>query len=143
MNPHRGDTPIEVGGEKLTLCYDLNACAMVMDHLNIRSFEAMGNLDLANVGLNDILHILWAGLQRHHPDLDVQDVGAMEWDLNDILPVVGQAFNRGLVRESKADQAAEGGAEGNAGAATGKSGTGKKHSVSRTKRGSGQTSSGG
>lgn len=126
-NPHRGDTPIEVAGEQYTLCYDLNACAEVMEYLGVDSFEAMGTLDLGDMGLKQILHLIWAGLQRHHPELDLHDVGAIEWDLNEILPDIAEAFERGLVRK---DSPAGGGrAEGKAR---------KKKATKRTSPGTGR-----
>ncbi len=105
MNPHRGDTPIEVGEEIYTLCYDLNACAMIMDKFDMEDFEDLAEKALSESGfdLRDFIFIIWVGMQRHHSDLKEHDVGGLEWDLNEIGPVIGEAFSKGLIRQTSPD----------------------------------------
>ncbi len=100
-NPHRGNTPVEVGGEKYTLCFDLNACAMVMERLGLESFEDLAEKAVSDkIGLREVVYMLWAGLQRNHPEMTEQDVGALEWDLQEVGPVLGDAFSSGLIRKT-------------------------------------------
>jgi len=123
MNKHRGDTTVEVEGQTYTICYDLNACAKVMDHLEITSFEQLADgVSLSGLGLKDLLYIYWCGFNRNHPDLSLEDIGAMEWDLSEMALKVGEAFRRGLLREVPP----EGGGEEAAGPTS--PGTGKKPS---------------
>lgn len=105
MNAHRGDTKIEVGKETYTLCYDLNACAMIMDKFSLADFEDLAEKALSELGfdLRDLIYILWTGLQRHHPELPEADVGGLEWDLDEIGPIIGNAFRKGLVRKTQPD----------------------------------------
>ncbi len=105
-NPHRGDTPIEVGEgsnkQQFTLCYDLNACAMVMKKLGVNNLSSLSNgTQLSSVALDDIIYVLWAGLQRHHPELTEKEVGALEWDLAEATGKIGEAFVLGLTRNTK------------------------------------------
>lgn len=100
-NSHRGDTPVEVAGVAYTLCYDLNATAMVMDHLGLTSFEQLADgVSLSGVGMSDLIYIMWAGLQHHHPDLTVKEVGAMDWDIAYAGKMLGEAFQKGLTRST-------------------------------------------
>ncbi len=104
-NPHRGDTKVQVTGRSYTLCYDLNATAMVMDHLGLTSFEQLADgVSLSGIGMSDLIHILWAGLQRHHPELTEKEVGALDWDITEASQKLGQAFERGLTRKTKPDK---------------------------------------
>lgn len=99
-NPHKGDTSVEVGKEEYILCFDLNACANVMEHLGVENFEELADEKFqSKIGLKDIRYILWAGLQRHYPDLTEDDVGAMEWDMEYAANKLGEAFRKGLLRE--------------------------------------------
>ena len=98
VNKHRGDTPVKVGDEMYTLCYDLNACALVMDRLDIKDMTELASLEV-EIGVRDFIYILWAGLQRNHPDLDESDVGALEWDLEEHGQKMVEALQRGLTRK--------------------------------------------
>ena len=101
-NSHRGDTPIEVGGVAYTLCYDLNATAMVMEHLGLTSFEQLADgVSLSGIGMSDLIHMMWAGLQHHHPDLTLKEVGALDWDISEVAKKLGEAFQKGLVRKTE------------------------------------------
>jgi len=101
-NTHRGDTPIVVGGAAYILCYDLNATAMVMDHLGLTSFEQLADgIGLSGVGMSDLIYIMWAGLQHHHPDLTEKEVGALDWDISEAAASLGEAFQKGLARKTQ------------------------------------------
>lgn len=104
-NPHRGDTPVTVGDDSFVLCYDLNACALIMEKLGLSNFEQLAEMGQreGGVGLSEIRYLLWAGLQRHHPKFSENDVGAMEWDLEEVGPVLGGAFQKGLLRRTPPD----------------------------------------
>jgi len=136
-NSHRGDTQITVGQETYTLCYDLNACALVMDQLGLSRFEELAERTQdTGMGLSDIRYIMWAGLQRHHPELTVNEVGAIEWDLVEVGSILAEAFQRGLLRESPPDIEKKVTRQK-------KTGTGKRHKSERTKQESqARTSSG-
>lgn len=130
-NPHRGDTPVTVGDGNLVLCYDLNACALIMEKLGLDNFEQLAEMGQAKggIGLSQIRYLLWAGLQRHHSDLSENDVGALEWDLEEIGPKLGDAFQRGLLRQSPPDVEKKVTRKS-------KTGTGKRPKSERTKPGS-------
>ncbi len=138
MNPHRGDTQIKVGQETYTLCYDLNACAMVMDKFDLSDFEGLADKALSESGfdLRDFIYILWAGLQRHHSELVEQDVGTLEWDLDTIGKAIADAFQKGLMRKTQPDVEKKV-------TRRSKTGTGRKPKSGRTRQeSSAQTSSG-
>ena len=98
-NPHRGDTPVMVGSIEYTLCYDLNACALIMERLGIKTFEEIPeSLKAKNLGLSDVRFFLWAGLQHHHPEFTEEEVGALEWDLTEVAVQLGPAIQKGLIR---------------------------------------------
>ena len=103
MNPHRGDTKIDVGGGSYTLCYDLNACALIMDKFDLTDFEDLAEKSMSEAGfdIRDFIYILWAGLQRVHPDMTELEVGGLEWELDSIGPVIGAAFQKGLMRKTQ------------------------------------------
>ena len=137
-NSHRGDTPVTVGNDNFVLCYDLNACALIMEKLGLSSFEQLAEMGQAKggIGLSEIRYLLWAGLQRHHPDLSEKEVGALEWDLEEIGPKLGDAFQKGLLRRSPPDLEKKVTRKS-------KTGTGKKSKSGRTRQeSSAQTSSG-
>lgn len=126
-NPHRGDTSIKVGGEDFTLCYDLNATQQVFERLGVDSFEKMtAGIAVDKLGVGDIIYILWAGLQRHHPEMTVKDVGALEWDLQGINDTWSSAFERALVVKAPEETVAAPAREGKKDGPPTRSGTGKE-----------------
>jgi hypothetical protein len=103
-NPHRGDTPIEAGSESFTLCYDLNAIALIMARFSISDIDELARLQEKDkqITFSDLIFILWAGLQHHHEELTEKQVGALDWDLETASLVVGGAFQKSLMRSSPA-----------------------------------------
>ncbi|NIU01082.1 MAG: hypothetical protein GWN01_09200 [Nitrosopumilaceae archaeon] len=99
-NPHRGDTDIDIDGVRYTLCYDLNALAKVMKRLGIRSLKEIASTESLDLGgIDDLIYILWAGLQRHHSELTEHDVGAMNWDLTEAASVLGEAIQSSVAHK--------------------------------------------
>lgn len=104
MNPHRGDTTVVVGGGEYTICYDLNAVAKVMERMGIQKLESLADLEALNsAGVSDLIYIIWCGFNRHHPEMTVEEVGGLEWDLAEVNNWLGDAFNRGLTRKTVPD----------------------------------------
>jgi len=100
-NPHRGDTPITVGGIQYTLCFDLNACAAIMDHFKMKHIEELATIgNDMSLGMRDIIYMLWQGLMHHHSEMTEAEVGSIEWDIVEMAPLIAEAFQRGLMRKN-------------------------------------------
>lgn len=79
-NPHRGQVTLKAGEQTYTLSLSVNALCALEDHLGrpifmvILDMEAMGKNPLTlRIGL--VRSVLWATLQDHHPDTDIDAAG--------------------------------------------------------------------
>jgi len=75
-NRLKGEAGIEVEGQSYVLAFDVNAMCEVeylLDQPTDRILRAL----TASPPLHVVRALLWGGLRRHHPDLDLQAVGAL------------------------------------------------------------------
>ncbi len=137
MNPLRGEAEVAAGGAKYRLAFDVSAfCYME------KALEPMSTDDIvaevaggtANITL--LRAVVWAALQRHHPDTHLIQAGEIMSDAG--LPAILKAVADGL--SAAFGLAPEGGEDENPPIA--KDGTGSGFSPSGAKRGSSRTPSG-
>lgn len=81
-------------GRTFTIRYSIRAQAALQKHFGLPSLAAVGARlsDGANLGVDDIVALLWAGLRTHHPEMGLDD--AMEI-ADDLGPAGLMAFVQG------------------------------------------------
>jgi len=69
------DRQLVVGDCSYTLRFSLRAMAALQDHFGLTSLDAVGLKlqDTANLGVNDMAAMLWAGLRTHHRDTTLDE----------------------------------------------------------------------
>lgn len=73
-NPHKGDFPFEVNGKVYTLRFSHAALVKLEDKLNDGLMSIMKEMmDPAKMRIGRIVAILWAGLQKHHPQMTIDN----------------------------------------------------------------------
>lgn len=113
--PQLADRQVTIGGSRFTLRFSVRAMAALQEHWGLPSFKAVGArmAELGDdLGVDDLVGILWAGLRTHHPDVTKEDV----------LDLVDAAGMDGLVDAMAAaleGALADGSGEGGRAAATG------------------------
>lgn len=95
-NPHTGERSFEVGGATYTLRFTVNALCELEDAVGSSVSElgaALADPTRARVKLMRAL--LWAGLRDRHPQLTIEDAGALLDDggAQRIMPLVAEAFS--------------------------------------------------
>ncbi len=67
--------PLDLGeGVELQLCYDMNAAALVRQKLGKSIFS---RADMTSLDLSEWPVIVWAGVQRHHKGITIEDLGGV------------------------------------------------------------------
>lgn len=110
-NPHKGDLGFdaEIAGEDgvkqskhFTLCYSTDAICQAEEVLNLslleigqemRSWEKSPN----RIRTAFVRALFWAGLTKHHPEIDLKAAGELMIEAGGMLPIialVGEAFAR-------------------------------------------------
>ena len=74
------DYPIKVGEQTYLLRFNYNALTLVEDVTGKSFFEVLGNLG----HLKNMKIIMWAGLRKNHADIDLDDVGELLDDCDDL-----------------------------------------------------------
>lgn len=100
-NPHRGETSVEIGGKTYVLCYGMNACAELENHLG-RSFpEIVAELQSwkenpERIRVTTVRALLWAGLRRRHSSVTLEQAGDLidEIGFSNVWQPVNEAFER-------------------------------------------------
>ena len=107
----RPEKEITLGGKRRKFVMNWNALLMLEKSLGKSAFRA---IDWADPGLNDVTHILWAGLLSEDPTLTIKQVVDMlsPTDLQQITSEIAAGTAAAMPQ-------AEGGAEGKNGQATG------------------------
>lgn len=95
MHP-AGETVFEADGAQWRLRFDLNALCHVEDRLGA-SLDAL-QARLAQPGARDLRALLWAGLQRHHPEVTLEQAGRL-CDVAQAGEAVGRALAAAFPRE--------------------------------------------
>jgi hypothetical protein len=92
-NPHRGEVSFDADGKSYTLHFSTNAICELEDKLD-RSFVSISN-DLAKavsapdkIRMTTLRAIFWAGLQDHHPEIDLKAAGKLILSTGGMLGVM-------------------------------------------------------
>lgn len=91
------EIPITACGKTYTLYAGNRALRLVERELGMTFLEALERLD--RVDLNVITTMLWAMLQKHHPDISLEDVddiidcNGTEWMMHVLQDALGRALN--------------------------------------------------
>jgi hypothetical protein len=105
MNPHQGDVTLEVAGKQYVLRYSHRSLVLLEDKLDKGLMQIMRDIDgwkthPENMRLGTIAAMLWAGLQKHHPDMTLDDatdlLDEVEGGTVKIIDVIGEGFQRGF-----------------------------------------------
>lgn len=80
-NPHKGEVAFDADGKTYTLRFSSNAICELEERLD-KSFTKIGaelqaavETDPASIRFGTLRAIFWAGLQDHHPDIDLAAAG--------------------------------------------------------------------
>ncbi|MDB5540524.1 MAG: hypothetical protein JWQ89_2251 [Devosia sp.] len=92
-NPIRGEVDITVGGKTYTIKLGRNALASVEGLLG-RGFPEIAQSLTSDPQIVVMRAILWAGLQRYHPELDLMQVGDLMDEAGDDL--IGEKIGEAL-----------------------------------------------
>jgi hypothetical protein len=103
-NPHRGEVALKSGGKVYTLLFDINTICEIEEALDVPLSE-LGETLLESAKLSTIRTMVWAGLQHHHPTVDLKAAGLIiaGADLADVSKAIGEGLVAALPK-------AEGGA---------------------------------
>lgn len=99
-NPHKGDVPLEVGSKTYTLCYSHLALVKLENLLDKNVVQIMGELQAArdNIRIGTVVALLWAGLQKHHPDVSYDDAAGLLDDMDGgaaaAMETIGRSFEK-------------------------------------------------
>lgn len=90
-NPHKGDVTLSVGDRAYTMCYSHLALVKLENLLDKDVMQIMGDLQQSreNIRVGTVVALLWAGLQKHHPEISYEDAAGL---LDDIDGGVGTAM---------------------------------------------------
>lgn len=100
MNPHRGDVPLQVGAKIYTLCYSHLALVKLENKLDKSVVQIMTEMQNAkeNLRIGMVVALLWAGLQKHHPNLSYDDAAGLLDDVEGgaavVMEVIGKSFEK-------------------------------------------------
>jgi hypothetical protein len=103
MNPHKGDVSFEVGGTTYVLRYSHRSLVLLENELGKSLIKIMREIDgwKANpedMRLGTICALLWAGLQRHQPNMTVEEATDLLDDIDGgasaMIDIIGEAFQR-------------------------------------------------
>lgn len=136
-NPLRGEGSFKAGEATYRLAFDANAfcyAETALEPLTTDDIVAQVAAGTANMTL--LRAVVWAALQRHHPDTHLTQAGEIISDAG--MPAVRMAIGDGLA--AAFGLATEGGEEANP--PVSEVGTGSSSSRSGVKRGSNRTASG-
>jgi hypothetical protein len=73
-NRLKGEVTVEADGTTYTLVYSVNALCELEDKLG-ESVADIGSLAAKGKRFSTIRTVFWAGLQDHHPDVDLKEAG--------------------------------------------------------------------
>jgi hypothetical protein len=107
-NPHRGELAFEAAGKTYTLQYSHDALVELEQELDRGIIGIINELqswtkEPERIRLSWIRALLWAGLRKHHPDLDLLAAGELITDAGGIGEVVNLA-GEGLGRAFSAPE---------------------------------------
>ncbi len=98
MNQYKGDTPLEVGGKTYTLRYSHSALVKLEKQMNQSIMQIMNDLGKTDeMRIGTLVTLLWAGLQKHHPTLSIDDACELLDEHGDdgaVVEIIGDAFQK-------------------------------------------------
>lgn len=86
-NAVKGEASIDVEGRAYVLAFDINAMCEVEYILDRSTDRILRELATAPA-LNVVRALLWGGLRRHHPDVDLKGAGALIEDMGGAGPAL-------------------------------------------------------
>lgn len=105
------DQKFEINGKVYTLRFSIKAMAVLQDHYGVKSIQEVGKRmsDQSSLGIPDFVAIMWAGLQRHHPEMTKESVLDLLDDLGmeSMQGILGDAVYAGMPSEQEATEKAE------------------------------------
>lgn len=100
-NKIRGEANFKIGEKTYTLCYNNEALIQLEDQLDKGIVAIMNEMqkwkeDPERVRLKWIRALLWAGLHKYQPQLDVEQVGELLEQTNtvDVMTAIGDAMSK-------------------------------------------------
>lgn len=87
-NKHKGEVELNINGKKYLVVYDWNAIAKMQSEY---SNEIIAGL-LSNLRPDILANVLCFGLEKHHPDVKVEDIMAASPPLFEIAKVIDEAL---------------------------------------------------
>ncbi len=98
-NPHKGDVALSVGDKVYTLRYSHSALVKLEKLLDKGMVQIMEDLQKTeDMRLSNVVALLWAGLQKHHPSMTEEDAADLLDDIDGgasgAINVIGEAFER-------------------------------------------------
>ena len=87
-NRELGLVSMQAGDRSFRLQFTINGLCALEDASGLPAPDFMVNLQVSSAGgsfrLSDVRLLLWAGLQEHHPDLSLRDVGEIITDMGGV-----------------------------------------------------------
>lgn len=68
MTKQTQDSVITLGGQNFTIRFSIKATLFLQEHWGLEN-ERQVQARMASATMQDFIDIVWAGLQRHHPEL--------------------------------------------------------------------------
>lgn len=119
-NRVKGEVPFKLGDREFILCFNHNALSELEDKLDkgIVSISAEMNRwkdEPERVRIKWVRALLWAGLQKHHPSLTVDDVGEMMSAAggSEVMDAIGAAMQSAFSEPGAKDENPTNGADRN------------------------------
>lgn len=101
INPHKGDVQFLVGNQEFTLRFSHLALVKLENLLDKNVVEIIGELQSQPSGgirIGTIVALLWAGLQKHHPNITYEKAADLLDDMDGgtikAMEVIGAAFEK-------------------------------------------------
>lgn len=91
------DVQIQIGDRVFTLKYSIKAFAALQDHYGLSSLDAVQVRlgDTRQVGIMDLVVLIWAGTRSYHPDVTVSDIETLldQQGIEQAVAIASKAFN--------------------------------------------------
>jgi len=93
-NPHRGQVALAAGDATYTLCFSANALCELEDATGQAVTQITEKFNSGGASMKLVRALVWAGLQDHHPDIDLKGAGRIITDagMAPTMEAVGRAF---------------------------------------------------
>lgn len=99
-NKMNGEAEVDLAdGRKLKLCFDANAWIAVEDETGLELPDIIDKLGAGKVSMKLQRTIMWAGLQKHHPEVSQREAG-------ELLFEAAEAMQRAIAGGMPADDGA-------------------------------------